>query len=583
MAMLELSWLSGDNMSVVPVKAALTQPHFPMNSDNFVDCVLRDAGFEQERLVEGFDNQPQAFFMQNVLPQARGFTSVHYSQVVVQSTYPTYMDKILQLRDSSGSVALLSPAGGKNFIYTSTTSSWVSFDFGFPHSGNVTIAYLKGVTYVCYEGLGVYVYDFTAATFTAVTLAGGIVFTDIIGIAAAGVYLVLYTKEYIAYSSPLDPLDFTVALGAGGQSQILANKGTITTVLGTNNGLVVYTTVNAIWAQLTNNANFPFAFREIPNSAGVSDSEHVTYDSTNDEHIAWTTSGFMRVSAQRAELEWEELSDMIADGKYPANGGYLNFFMPSMNSFDSLSVKVSTIGARYIVVSLKNSDPSVYEYQLAYVYDRGLKRWGRIDIPHIDVFEYRDPEFTRQLVYDDLTAMYDSYTQTYDELGIQISGSAARFGTTFGVVGKLGAVFTALPSDYNEVEMLESDSGAALPFLILGKYKLIRSQGVIFQQLRADVMHNATMITVAHDANGKPVKMKQLTESSRDVTWSGRNAGTAVSIVIAGRFSLTSLQMMFEPSGSGLPVALQDSLRIPGNVVTVNGDYVIDGGGYVVS
>ena len=564
-------------MAQIQVKAAIMQKQFPMNVDNFVDTVLRDTGFEQERLVEGFDNQPQAFFLQNTLPQSRGYTSIHYTRVVSESSYPTYMDKILQLRNGEGAVALLAPCNGQNLIYSAVTGEWVSHPETVPLSSVCTIAYLKGVTYICYSGVGLFTYDIGTDTWSSVSLSGGITFGDIIGVASAGTYLILYTKQYVAYSSPTDPTDFTPVTGGGGQSAILATRGVITTVLPISNGIIVHTAANAVYGQLTGNVNFPFAFREIPNSSGVADSEHVTYDSTNDVHIALTSSGMMQVTPQKAELIWPELSDLIASKNLPGTGT-----APSMVGYSSVDVKVSSIGSRYIAVSMKPSN--VVEYRVSYVFDLGLGRWGVLNIPHIDLFEYRNPEFTRIWTYDELTQVYDTYTQTYDNLGEVIESQAAKFGATFGCVSKLGAVFVALTSDYADVALLKSEAGAETPRIVLGKYRIVRKQSCIVHAVNADKLQDAEVTLLGHDVAGDTIKTKLLVSSSREPTTRlGRCNGSAVSVSISGRFSLTSLGITFEQVGSGLlPVRSSDD-AIPDNIVVVDTIPVVIDGEYVVS
>ncbi len=565
-------------MAQIHVKAALTQNQFPLNIDNFVDTVLRDTGFEQERIAKDFDNQPQAYFLQNVLPQSRGFTSIHFSQVISESSYPIYLDKVLQLRDSEGSVALLAPCSGQNLIYDPVTGAWTSDPFPSPATGAVSIAYLKGKTYICYAGLGLYSYNFITKELEEETVVGVILFDDIIGVCAAGSYLILYTNQYVAYSSPLDPLDFTPVLGGGGQSAILANRGVITTVLPISNGIIVHTSVNAVYGQLTNNANFPFAFREIPNSGGVADSEHVTYDSTNDFHIALTTSGLMQVTPQKAELLWPELSDLIANKLLPQNS-----LQPGMTSCTDVAVKVSAIGSRYIAVSVRNS--AQLEFSVSYIYDLALNRWGCINIPHIDLFEYRSPEFARVYVYDELLLPYDSYEMPYAELAETISSQTAKFGATFGCISKLGAVYVALTSDYANVELLESDSGAPTPRIVLGKYRIVRKQSVIFHAVNAAKLQDSTVTLLGHDVAGDVVKSKVLVASSREPnTLLGRCNGSAVSISISGRFSLTSLQFTVEPVASGLlPIrGTGDDEELPEGIVVVGGVPVVVSEEYVV-
>lgn len=552
-------------MAQIQIGVNLTQEEFPFNPNNFVDTELRDTGFEQKIIP------PQVFYLQNCLPMSRGYTSVHYARVISDSSYPIYMDKILQLRNDLGEVALLSPAQGQNLVYTAVTGEWRTNAFPSPATGAVSIAYLKGKTYLCYAGLGLYSYDFGAQELVEETVTGGISFTDIIGVTAAGSYLILYTKTYFVYSSPLDPLDFTPALGAGGQSKILANRGIITTILPISNGVIVHTTVNSIAAQLSGNVNFPFTFREIPNSAGVEDSEHVTYDSTNDVHIALTTSGLMQISVQRAQLILPELSELIANKRYPVVATE-----PTTAKTDNLSVKISSIGTRYVVVSLKATVK--IEFDMAYVYDAALNRWGTINIPHIDLFEYRAPEFTRLFTYDELTSTYDTYTQVYDALGEKITSQAAKFGATFGCVGKLGGVYVALAADYADVQLLESPSAAATPRIVFGKFRVVRRQGAMVHHLDINNIYDGIVAVYGHDLGGRMVKTKELVQSSRsNTTFLGRLHGSSVSFGISGRFSLSHVTLTCEPQASGLQVVAAAELTNESAVVVDEIPVAIDG------
>lgn len=554
-------------MAQIHIGVKLTQEDFPFNPDNFVDTELRDTGFEQQL------SPPQAFYMQNVLPQNRGYTSVHFSRVISDSSYPIYMDKILQLRNDLGEVALLSPANGQNLVYTAVTGEWRTNAFASPAYGQVSIAYLKGKTYLCYAGLGLFSYDFITQTLVQETVVS-VDFSSVLGVAAAGNYLILYTKTYFAYSSPLDPLDFTPVAGGGGQSAILANRGIITTILPISNGVIVHTTVNSITAQLSGNVSFPFVYKEIPNSAGVASSEHVTYDSTNDVHMALTTSGLMQISAQRAQLVLPELSDLIASKRYIAPTTD-----PSTVAVDDLEVKVSAIGSRYIAISIKSAVK--IEYEMAYVYDTALNRWGCINIPHIDLFEYRAPEFRRLWTYAELLSPYEAYTQVYEELGETITSQAAKFGATFGCVGKLGGVYIALTADYAKVQLLETPNVGLTPRIIFGKFRFVRRQGLMVQQTDISNLYDATVIANSYNIAGKLIRQKALTKATRsDTTFVGRIHGSAVGLDISGRFSLASITFSCEAQASGLQaissgeLASQYIVTVDGIPVTADGEYV---------
>ena len=570
------------------VKAKLTQAGFPFNFSEIAGTVLAASALDQNLQAGGEQvamEVPQAYFMQNVLPVQRGFSSAHFTRVLKPHTYPTYLDKVYTLRDASGSVALFSPAGGQNLIYTKTTGAWTAFPLVGPLPSAVTVAHLKGVSYVCYAGTGVFVYDFNTNTFAQVTLLGGVSMLDVLGVCAANQHLLLYTAQYVAWSNPLNPLDFVHVVGGAGQSSILANRSEIVVCLPVTEGFIVYTGHNAIFGSYSGNPNVPFYFREIPNSAGVEQPEHASSESTGSGHVAWTSSGFMQISAKNAQLIWPELSSAIADGLYSTqgSGGY-----PTVVTKKSLAVKVSTVGARYYIVSVKDSSSGVKDYPVAYVYDVALDRWGRLDIPHIDFFEYRAPEFSIALTYDAATGTYDEYAGlSYSNARTAEPDRVASFGTTFGCVNSLGAVHVVLGSQAKDLDLLESTtSGAAASCIYLGRYRVVRPTAVTWSELQvATSAADAACTVFAHDSAGTVTRKLTPTASGRMVgKMVGRLTGAHISLKIAGKFLLTSLEFELLDAGSRMqpvvPDALPPDLVVVADIaVVVDGEYVLQTGG----
>lgn len=564
-------------------KAKLTQQSFPFNFTEIAGTVLASSYLDQNLQTSAEQaalEAPQAYFMQNVMPVPRGFQSVHYSRVLQPHTYPTYLDEVYVLRDEQGSVALFSPAGGQNLIYTKTTGAWTAFplpDGILPTA--VTVVHLKGVSYVCYAGTGLYQYNFLTQSFEALTIAG-LSAADLLGITASNQYLLAYTSQYVAWSNPLDPLDFVPVLGGAGQSAILANRSEIVVCAAVTEGFIVYTTHNAVFGSYSGNPNVPFYFREIPNSAGVSEAEHITRDATAAGHIAWTSSGFMQVSSKGAQLVWPELSSAIADGLYSVQGGA---DYPVVLTKKSLAVKVSTIGARYYIVSVKDANTGVKDYPVAYVYDSGLDRWGRLDVPHIDFFEYRAPEFSAELTYGMATGAYTYYgSMSYGEARTAEPEKVVAFGATFGCCNSLGAVHIVLGSQVAQLALLESTtSGAAEPKLYLGKYRIRRPNALTWSELQVPLeAQAATFSVIAHDSAGQPIRTLVPVQSSRLASkLVGRVTGEYISIKVQGKFLLTSLEVEAIDAGTRLaPVKASSPLGnlvvVGGAPVTANGDYV---------
>lgn len=566
------------------IKAKLTQAGFPFNFREIAGTVLAPNYLDQNLQASGEQvalEVPQAYFMQNVLPTARGLQSAHYARVLKPHTYPTYLEEVHTLRDASGSVALFSPAGGQNLIYTKSTGAWTAFplpDGVLPSP--VTVAHLKGVSYVCYEGTGVFTYDFTTDTFAQVTLLG-VAPADVLGVCAANQYLLLYTGQYVAWSNPLNPLDFVPVVGGAGQSAILANRSEIVVCLPVTEGFIVYTGYNAIFGSYSGNPNVPFYFREIPNSAGIASPEHATGESTGSGHVAWTSSGFMQVASKQAQLIWPELSSAIADGLYSLQG---SSDYPIMMHKSSLEVKVSTVGSRYYVVSVKDRASTSKDFPVAYVYDLALDRWGRLDIPHIDFFEYRAPEFVAAITYDMATYTYDEYTVSYNEALTSDPSKVSSFGTTFGCSNSLGAVHIVLGSQTKNLELLESaSSGAATPKVYLGKYRVVRPTAVKWNQLQLSTEAlEATLSVYAHSLSGEVIrKLVPVASGRSEGKWVGQLSGASISIKVEGKFLLTSLE--FELLDAGSKLQPESSERLPADLVTVSGIPVIVSGAYITT
>lgn len=89
------------------------------------------------------------------------------------------------------------------------------------------------------------------------------------GITSHENYLVLFNKDTVYWSSPIDPTDFTPALGGGGQAKIAEARGAIITLIPYFNGIMVYCAENIVSMTFSGDTNNPWIFREVPNSAGL--------------------------------------------------------------------------------------------------------------------------------------------------------------------------------------------------------------------------------------------------------------------------------------------------------------------------
>lgn len=329
---------------------------------------------------------PILYYCHNVIATTSGYQSINYNQIV-QAAAPgstNFAGVFSVLETATANRAYVGYDIAGNFYYSlDPYYSWVSIGLLAPLAGKeVTIAYINGVTYVYFARAGCYEFNFTTYTLDSVTLTG-LSAVDILGITAVQGYLVAWTEDSVAWSSLIDPTDFTPSLvtGAGGGS-VQGAEGNIVCCLPHTVGMVVYTNQNAVAAPVSGNARYPFNFRKLVASGGIASKELVTYDSTTGNHYAYTTSGLQSISLQQAQSTMPEVTDFLA-------GSIFEDFDETTEEFvitelaSVLKKKFKLISDRYLIISY-----GINAYTHALVYDQALRRWGKLRITHIDVFEF---------------------------------------------------------------------------------------------------------------------------------------------------------------------------------------------------
>lgn len=341
---------------------------------------------------------PQIYYCHNVMPNGNGLQSTGYEQRV--SSYDG-MDKSIKqqllLRDDSrgakGYFALGSGglyyilnesfgySGFVNQYWDTATAAFVALPINL-HEYNLTTAHVNGITYLYINGLGCFKWDFTNSWLEWVTLTS-LVPSEIVGITESNGYLVAYSTNAVAWSSLVDPTDFTpsLATGAGG-GNVEGIKGNITCGAPTSNGFILYTEANAVSVLYTGNSQYPFQFSECLGAGGLSSLERVSYDADSGYNYAYTSNGFQVLRAKSAESIFADLTDFLA-------GQYFEDFDDDTLEFSEITLsaplqkKITFIANRYLVVSY-----GVTELTHAIVYDTVQKRFGKLKFTHVDCFQY---------------------------------------------------------------------------------------------------------------------------------------------------------------------------------------------------
>lgn len=190
----------------------------------------------------------------------------------------------------------------------------------------------------------------------------------------------------VAWSSTIDPTDFTPSLvtGAGGGS-IEAARGAITCCVSHLQGFIIYTSNNAVVAAFSGNPRYPFNFREIVGSGGLSTINNVTYDANTTNHYAYTTSGLQLVSTTQTQTILPEVTDFISGRLIEDYDEVIDTFSSTVIS-TPLRKAMTLVADRYLVISYGNGSLTH-----ALVHDLIDRRWGKLKIPHVQCFEYSIP------------------------------------------------------------------------------------------------------------------------------------------------------------------------------------------------
>lgn len=358
---------------------------------------------------------PQPIYMHNVFPVSHGLQSIDFDAPLDNACRgQDGFDTLINLQDYNGMNHFLSPAGGQNFV-SSDGESWTPTQLptDIRLSGDVSFAHVRQQTYIAYRNQGVFKYDPISRSLQPAILIG-INATEIAGITYAQGQLIAYTDDSIYYSSFEDPQDFTPSRRTGaGSVQVVEARGLIVACLPHTGGFMVYTTENAVYARSTSDLAYPFTYEEVKGSAGISSIHHVASDSTFAQHFAWTKAGLLSVAQSEARPRFPEITDFLTCGYIE---DYINNFdgqerlgteLGEMNQrvvhekpysscpnnlvkiqYDNpLAIKINVVATRYLAVSY-----GISNLTHAIVLDLALNRFGKIRIPHVDIFNYTRPE-----------------------------------------------------------------------------------------------------------------------------------------------------------------------------------------------
>lgn len=492
-------------MAQIRHRIDLTKADFPLLSQELGRTVLVSS-FKDAPSGE-IVNTPQIMYMHNVMPVSSGLRSIGYVSRIPAPIAPNANANFIHVHvifsEQGNRVLLGITSDGHVYSLEVGDSVWIHIashpGIG---TGNNTFGIVNGITYIYLEAVGIWTYNDVTSTFTPVSFIGLV--GTILGITASFGYLIAYTTTAIAWSSTVNPLDFTpsTVTGAGG-GNVAEIDGNITFIVPNSLGLLVYTRANVIAATYTGNKQFPFKFREVDNSKGVPDSDLVSYEANSVDHFAYTNAGLQSINSRTASPLLPELTDFLGGRQFEDfNEATSSFTVVTTGS--PLLKKVKLISSRYLVISY-----GVASFTHALIYDIVLKRVGKIKLTHRDVFEY-------------------------------ISNQAEPSKESIGFIDNVGAIST--------LSFVSSDT-VRPGVLLLGKYQYSRDRHFILHGLdisrvrTGDTLAVSILVSmdgVTTDRSITPTEVIGTVSRSYSLIESGINH----SILLSGEFDLNTIQLL---------------------------------------
>lgn len=517
----------------------------PQFDENYERQLVSSADIGKDKGV------PMACYLHNCMPTTEGYQAIGYNTNSIGVNGETLFDRIFQLIQITPNDArfLFSPASGKNYIYDATLGGWFQISPFAPGvvgpTTAVSVAYLQGQTYIYYEGIGCYVYDQVVKVLTLTALSG-LTASAVNGITTSFGYMIAWNNTQVVWGNASVPTDFVPSLitGAGG-GPVNDIKGNIKYCIPVSGGFLVFCEKNIVAAKYTGNIRFPFAFKEIANSGGITSQDQITVGGNNSEVFAYTTNGLQQVTLSSCTNVFPDCSDFLAKRVYEDfNDSTLTW--TETNLVNPLYIKLTFVATRFLVISY-GINSGIYTY--AIIYDSALKRWGKLKVTHVAAFQWNVPNLFGAITYDDLfdsgLTYDDLLTTTYDDLNTSVDTQEFPL-QTLSFLQQDGTVLTV------NFDLSEDN---ALGVLLLGKFQFQRNKFITHQYSEIENVSSdaAFAMYVVTTLDGKtllpPVASTLLLIGDEVRKYGCLVTGKNYSLLFQGQFNLTSVLTDFTLNG----------------------------------
>tara|TARA_Y100001973_G_C5204952_1_gene340788 strand:+ start:1978 stop:3534 length:1557 start_codon:yes stop_codon:yes gene_type:complete len=395
-------------MAVINYSIQIKETNFSLLSTDQSSTIIVDNNNEVA------PSNPAIAYCHNVMPTRQGLNSTElvFTVPAVQSLLDSqneviYTNKIVYSTDKN-KVTIAFTNINEAFVLDTDTSEWYRLPVLLPEptgpddpilierTYEVTTGTVNGVTYVYLSNIGCYTYSEDNVALEPVTLTG-LDASEVLGVVASGGYLVAYTEDSVAWSSTIDPTDFTPSDVTGaGAGKIQEIQGNILFAVPNSTGFLVYTEGNIVSATLTSSVSYPFKFSSVVGSKGGSKLITTSYESSAREQFTYGDAGLQSVTNTEASNILPDITDFISGKMYEDfDDETMTFnYVDLVASTDIIVKAVSFISNRYLVISygigIANSDLPTFTYAL--IYDVELSRLGKVKCTHVDVLELHNKQ-----------------------------------------------------------------------------------------------------------------------------------------------------------------------------------------------
>lgn len=533
-------------MAQIPVRLTMKEMTFPLLSTQQGPTVFDSRGDLTH--IQGVSAQPKfdapatlgypgLYYAHNVLPSISGWQSVGYEEKLSGSATSGFFDiemcqgAIIQDNYPFGTsirtyIASVYSGGSTFLYYKDQAGNWATptidgtgLSLSVPGKVPMTVANTNGVTYIYFQGAGTaYVLDTVDGILYPREFLG-LEISTIRGILASNGYIIAWSRTAVAWSSTVDVEDFVPSeiTGAGGGS-IQEIEGDIVYCRKVDLGFVIFSDINAVIALFTSNELFPFEFRELNAVGGVTGQHLVSREDVASKMYCYTTAGIQEVQQVGALNALTFIEDFISARVFED-------FDPATSTFTRQTVSnemgraIECVANRYIIVSYSSGSTTSFTH--AIVVDTQLSRVGKLKIPHVSVFPYKDLQGgTLQNSKSQLSFLQDDGTLqilTFDIDSINTQGVA--------VFGK----FQYKRERWIQIQKIDCENGGIIDNFAVRLYPSY--DGTKWESPVVGTFESPDMAT------------------SRNKSWFFTAAGKNCSILATGGFDLSSLIIHFNVHG----------------------------------